>query len=102
DRLPRDTLADLPGDLLAPIRPLLQCRGRLQLALRAAPPRLAPGHDHEPTRLLDRLRQQLARLSRQREHLALRLPTTTTDRSRNRPQLAAHRPRPIPHPQALL
>ena len=43
DRLARDALVDLPGDLLAAIRHLLQLGGRLQLRLRAAPARLAPG-----------------------------------------------------------
>ena len=54
DRLARDTLAGLPGDLLAPIRPLLQAGGGLQPRASAAPAGLESGAGREPTCLLDR------------------------------------------------
>src|ERR1019366_192600 len=44
DRLARDALLDLPADLLAPIRELLQPASRAELRFRAAPTRVASRH----------------------------------------------------------
>src|SRR6476646_3715402 len=80
DRLPRDPLLDLGGDLLAPIRELLQLRRRPALGGRATPDRAAPGRRRELARFGERSLQQLAGLLGQREHLGLGLPGAPPDR----------------------
>ena len=102
DRLPGHALADLPRDLLAAIGHLLQRRGRLELRLCPAPARVAPGDLSEPACLADRALQQLAGLARQLQDLLLGLPGAATDRAGDRPELVAHRPRPVAHPRLLL
>jgi hypothetical protein len=73
DRLARDPLLDLRGDLRAPVGHLLQRSGRLQLRVSGAPTRSTASDRREPTGLLDRVLQQLAGLAGQLQHLALGL-----------------------------